>query len=118
MAQILLAKSDCDLRRHLVGSLRRAGHDVAVCDRGDVAYDMLRAEPFDIVLCDVAAVGMDGLSVAAAAAELRPEARVMLIAGFAALPVGAPPARPEPAALRKPVHLRTLPHHLRMHAAA
>jgi two-component system response regulator AtoC len=60
--KILIVDDDPGLRKSLGMLLAEDGNDVAAEERATTALDRLRAEPFDVVLCDVRMPEMDGLT--------------------------------------------------------
>ncbi len=60
--KILIVDDDPGLRKSLGMLLAEDGHDVAAEDRATAALSRLRAESFDVVLCDVRMPEMDGLT--------------------------------------------------------
>jgi adenylate cyclase len=73
-AHVLVVDDDPVNRSLLARSLEREGHRHAAAENGREALEMLRAEPFDVVLLDVVMPEMDGYDVLAAIeadAELR-----------------------------------------------
>jgi adenylate cyclase len=73
-AHVLVVDDDPVNRSVLARSLEREGHRHATAENGREALEMLRSEPFDVVLLDVLMPEMDGYDVLAtieADAELR-----------------------------------------------
>jgi len=62
--------------------LASEGHKVEVVDSGQQALVRFRAEPFDLVLTDLAMPGMTGWEVARAIKNMAPGVRVVLVSGF------------------------------------
>ncbi len=63
VASVLVA-DDNEFNRELVGRLlRKSGHSVALAGDGRVALDLIRSQPFDLVLLDVIMPGLNGLQV-------------------------------------------------------
>jgi CheY-like chemotaxis protein len=62
--------------------LMSAGHKAAVVTNGRHAVERLRAEPFDVVLTDLAMPGMTGWEMAQAVKTIAPTVRVVLVSGF------------------------------------
>jgi signal transduction histidine kinase len=52
-------------RLTLARSLEQQGHTVALAENGQQALEMVRAEPFDVVLLDIVMPGLDGFQVLA-----------------------------------------------------
>jgi class 3 adenylate cyclase len=65
-ANVLVVDDDPLNRSLLARSLEREGHRYATAENGRQALEMLRAEPFDVVLLDVLMPKMDGYEVLAA----------------------------------------------------
>jgi adenylate cyclase len=64
-ASVLVVDDDAINRALLAKSVEREGHHVATAENGRQALDMLRADPFDVVLLDVLMPEMDGYAVLA-----------------------------------------------------
>jgi len=64
-ARLLVTDDNKVNRLLLTRSLELQGHSVAHADNGRVALEMLRAEPFDLVLLDIEMPEMDGFQVLA-----------------------------------------------------
>jgi adenylate cyclase len=60
---VLVVDDDPVTREMLSGSLRGQGHTVATAVDGRAALDLVRSEPFDVVLLDVLMPEMDGYAV-------------------------------------------------------
>ena len=60
---VLVVDDDPVTREMLSGSLRGQGHTVTTAVDGRAALDLLRSEPFDVVLLDVLMPEMDGYAV-------------------------------------------------------
>lgn len=109
MARILLAEDDESMRRFLAKALDNAGHEVLSFGQGDLAYEKLQHDVFDILLTDIVMPEMDGIELARRAAELDPTLKIMFITGFAAVALNPETGTPKNAkVLSKPFHLRDL----------
>ena len=107
--RIILAEDDKDMRSFLVRELEKAGYEVSHFDNGVDAYDMLKQEPFDLLLTDIVMPQMDGIELARRANELDPALKIMFITGFAAVALNPENNAPKDAkVLSKPFHLRDL----------
>jgi adenylate cyclase len=62
-ARLLVVDDNKVNRLLLARSLELQGHSVALAENGRVALDMLRREPFDLLLLDIEMPEMDGLQV-------------------------------------------------------
>jgi CheY-like chemotaxis protein len=61
---ILVVDDNADAAEMLAMLLRLKGHEVRTAYGGPTALDAVRAQPPDVVLCDIGMPGMDGLEVA------------------------------------------------------
>ncbi len=61
--QILVVDDNRMNRLKLSISLEQQGHTVALAEDGQQALDMLKAQPFDVVLLDIMMPGLDGYQV-------------------------------------------------------
>src|SRR2546430_12428393 len=62
MSRVLVVDDEPGLRQSLVLLLSDAGYDVVAEGNGARALERARAEPFDLILCDVRMADMDGLA--------------------------------------------------------
>jgi adenylate cyclase len=62
-ASILVVEDNAVHRATLVSSLQREGHRVATAEDGRRGLELLRSEPFDVVLLDIVMPEMDGFQV-------------------------------------------------------
>ncbi len=109
MARIILAEDDDSMRRFLAKALEKAGHEVISFGQGDVAFEELKQDVYDLLLTDIVMPEMDGIELARRAAELDPTLKIMFITGFAAVALsGDNPAPQNAKVLSKPFHLRDL----------
>ena len=69
---------------------------------------LLKTEPFDLLLTDIVMPEMDGIELAQKAAQIAPDIRVMFITGFAAVALKAGRKAPDAKVLSKPFHLKDL----------
>jgi signal transduction histidine kinase/CheY-like chemotaxis protein len=81
-ARILVIDDESEVRDALADMLRTGGHQVAVASQGVEGLERFRAEPFDIVLTDLAMPGMSGWQVAQAVKARRPGVPVVLVTGW------------------------------------
>jgi len=77
--RILVVDDNRVNRLLLTRTLELQGHDVASCDDGRAALDMLRREDFDILLLDIEMPGMNGFEVLEQARRIRPGMACMLM---------------------------------------
>lgn len=112
MGRILIAEDDSSMRQFLAMALRRAGHDVILCEDGQKAFDILRSSPDhpDLLLTDIVMPGMDGIELSKKVAALYPDIKILFITGFAAVAAEQRKAQNVTPAniLAKPFHLNDL----------
>jgi len=61
--RVLVVDDDRDIRELLAHKLSLAGFEVVTVDEGAAALDAVEAEPFDLILLDVAMPGISGIDV-------------------------------------------------------
>lgn len=64
MARIVVADDEADIRRLIVFTLRRKGHEIFEATAGDLALVLIRQEHPDLCVLDVMMPGMSGIEVA------------------------------------------------------
>jgi DNA-binding NtrC family response regulator len=83
---ILIVDDDRDIREMVAGVLQAAGYRVVEAPTGDDAYRLLIADAdlrIDVLFTDVVMPGdLDGIDLAAAARDLRPDLRVLYATGY------------------------------------
>jgi signal transduction histidine kinase len=113
--RVLLVDDDSAVRATVASFLRNAG--ITVREAGDAAeaLAMLETEPFEALVSDIVMPGeLDGLGLARAARERRPDLRVLLISGFG--PSAADAGGEGFVVLAKPLDLADLERRLRTQA--
>jgi CheY-like chemotaxis protein len=80
--RILLADDEEIIRETVSGVLRKAGCQVEMVSDGTRAIELLRSQPFDLVLADIKMPGKTGYEVFAAAREVNADCPVILMTGF------------------------------------
>src|SRR5512144_439886 len=63
MANLLIVDDDQNTLASLARAFRLAGHEATVCDNAGRALELLKSQPFDMMLSDVVMPGKDGLSL-------------------------------------------------------
>ncbi len=63
MAHLLIVDDDAKTLASLARAFRLAGHDATVCDNAGRALELLKSQPFDMMMSDVVMPGKDGLSL-------------------------------------------------------
>jgi CheY-like chemotaxis protein len=86
---ILVVEDDREVREVALAVIEAAGYRVLEAASGDDAHRLLRAHPdlqVDVLFTDVVMPGrLDGIDLAEAARDLRPELQVLFATGFANL---------------------------------
>ena len=77
--RVLLVDDEDSIRTAIGKFLKARSYDVATCDSGAAALDLLQRERFDALLCDVRMPGMSGTEVVPRAMELRPDLAVLML---------------------------------------
>lgn len=63
MARILIIDDSDSVRGSLALTLEFRGHEVIQAEDGAAGLDLIRQKPFDLVFCDLAMPGLNGLEV-------------------------------------------------------
>src|SRR6185503_15682160 len=63
MAHLLIVDDDANTLASLARAFRLAGHEATVCDNAGRALELVKSQPFDMMLSDVVMPGKDGLSL-------------------------------------------------------
>jgi two-component system, cell cycle response regulator CpdR len=82
MARILIAEDNDSVRDYVTRGLQGAGHDVKACADGGAALTLIRAEAFDLLITDIVMPIMDGIALALAASDVRPEMPILMMSGY------------------------------------
>jgi len=82
VADILVVEDNDDVGAFAEAMLSELGHRVTRASSGEEALDLVRKQPFDVVLSDVVMPGMGGLKFADAVAAERPSLPVVLATGY------------------------------------
>ncbi len=78
---LLLVDDDEDVRVLLRGRLESAGYRVAEAPNGEVALEMYRRNPTEVVLTDIVMPEMDGRKLISALRDSFPDVRIVAISG-------------------------------------
>src|SRR4051794_5734888 len=63
MAHLLIVDDDQNTLASLARAFRMAGHEATVCDNAARALELVKSQPFDMMLSDVVMPGRDGLAL-------------------------------------------------------
>jgi PAS domain S-box-containing protein len=80
--RVLMVEDEPSVRELLTYSLNRHGFEVLSVPTAEEAVPLL-AKPFDILLTDISLPGMNGVQLALRARRVAPQARVLLMSGYA-----------------------------------
>ena len=83
MAHLLIVDDDQNTLASLARAFRLAGHEATVCDNVARALDLVKTQPFDIMLSDVVMPGKDGLALLEDLRNLGLTLPVVMISGQA-----------------------------------
>jgi PAS domain S-box-containing protein len=87
---VLVVDDDALIAMSTVDMLEDLGHDVIQANSGDRALEILRDDrSVDLLVTDYSMPRMNGVQLAAAAREIRPELPILLATGYAELPAGS-----------------------------
>lgn len=82
---VLVVDDEATIRFSIRKALERAGADVSTAETGEQALEMLAEKPFDTVLTDIRMPGISGVDLLRLIKETNPDARVVLMTGYANL---------------------------------
>ncbi len=83
--RILVVDDERSARLSLAEILRMEGYEVMAVDGGAAAIQFLKAQDFDMVLCDLKMPDVGGLAVLAACQEFRPATEFVLLTAYGTL---------------------------------
>ncbi len=108
---VLVVEDEDSLREAVVKMLRKAGFEVLEAANGSAAIELLRAGggKIDTILLDVSIPGASSSEVVAAAARVRPDAKVILTSAYSEEMLKPPMSAPQISGfIRKPFRLADL----------
>ena len=82
---ILVVDDEENVRHMLELTLKREGYRVTLCADGAEALERLRAEPFELMLCDINMPHLDGMSLLRALRPLARNTSVVMMSAYADL---------------------------------
>src|SRR5580704_7911128 len=83
MAHLLIVDDDSSTLASLARAFRLAGHEATVCDNANRALELVKSQPFDMMLSDVVMPGKDGISLLEELRNLGITLPVVMISGQA-----------------------------------
>jgi DNA-binding NtrC family response regulator len=83
LAHLLIVDDDANTLASLARAFRMAGHEATVCDNAGRALDLVKSQPFDLMLSDVVMPGKDGLTLLEEVGALGIPLPVVMISGQA-----------------------------------
>jgi DNA-binding NtrC family response regulator len=83
MAHLLIVDDDPNTLASLARAFRLAGHEATVCDNAARALELIKSQPFDVMLSDVVMPGRDGLALLEDVRNLGITLPVVMISGQA-----------------------------------
>src|SRR5437764_3160319 len=83
MAHLLIVDDDANTLASLARAFRMAGHEATVADNAARALDLVKRQPFDIVLSDIVMPGKDGIALLEDIRAIGSHIPVVMISGQA-----------------------------------
>jgi DNA-binding response OmpR family regulator len=80
-ANVLIVEDDAELLQVMRRALQAAGHAVLTADDGEAGLRLFRAEPPDLVICDIVMPDKDGIELIPEMKAARPEVKLVAISG-------------------------------------
>ncbi|OGQ94772.1 MAG: hypothetical protein A2521_16620 [Deltaproteobacteria bacterium RIFOXYD12_FULL_57_12] len=81
--RLLIIDDEPIVGKRLQQVFTKIGFEVEIFTSGPPALESMAKHPFDIVVTDLKMAGMDGIEVLARVRAMNPEARVIIITGYA-----------------------------------
>ena len=80
-ANVLVVEDDAELLQIMARSLEGAGHVVTQAPNGEAGLRLFRAEPPDLVVCDIVMPDRDGIELIPEMKALHPAVKIVAISG-------------------------------------
>jgi DNA-binding response OmpR family regulator len=84
-AHILVVDDEGAIRYSVSKTLQRVGYQVSEAASGEDALDMMKGQPFDVVLTDIKMPGLTGVELLRQIKDTAPDSIVILMTGYASL---------------------------------
>jgi two-component system response regulator PilR (NtrC family) len=82
-ARLLIVDDERSMRELLEYMLSKEGYDIQLAENGTKAVELVAAQDFDLILCDIRLGDITGLEVLRAAKQKRPQTVVIMISAYA-----------------------------------
>ena len=82
-ARLLIVDDERSMRELLEYMLSKEGYDIQLAENGTKAVELVGAQVFDLILCDIRLGDITGLEVLRAAKQRRPQTVVIMISAYA-----------------------------------
>ncbi len=82
---IILVEDEAGIRTTLTGILEDAGYGVIGLRKGLDALEVMKKDPFDVVLADIRLPDVGGLQILELAKEINPDVAVIMMTGYASV---------------------------------
>ena len=82
---ILVVENEVGMRATLCAILEDAGYKVSGLDKGAEALEMIRNQPFNVVITDIRLPDVDGMEILELAKEIDPDVAVIVMTGYGSL---------------------------------
>jgi len=80
---VLIVDDESEMNEYLSGHLFIEGYAVSTASEGQEAIDLLKKNPFDVVLLDLHIPNVDGFDVLKHIKSTAPKTKVIIVTGFA-----------------------------------
>jgi len=84
MAHILIAEDDLSVQSFVSRALTHRGHKITTVGDGLQAKQLLKRQPFDLLISDVVMPGLDGIELALWVRDDYPDLPILLMTGYSA----------------------------------
>jgi DNA-binding NtrC family response regulator len=83
---VLIVDDDADMVRLVLEELTREGFEAVPARSGPEGLQFVRDHPVDVIVTDLRMPDIDGMEILRVAADVRPEAKVIMITAFGSIP--------------------------------
>lgn len=82
MARVLVVEDEEAVAQFIARALDMQGHDLEVAEDGAAGWKLATGQVFDLVITDIRLPMLDGIALAMALGEERPDLPILLMTGF------------------------------------